>query len=159
MRIDLPYREKRPKGPPSPSGAAKDRRGIVRAIESLGVDRTFVGGTSYGGRQATMLAAEEPDLAAGLLIISYPLHPPGKPERLRTEHFPTLRTPALFVHGSRDGFGSLDEMKEHLPLLAGGHKLVEFASSGHGLVTSRSSQQDVESCAARIVTEFQAFVR
>jgi uncharacterized protein len=71
----------------------------------------FLGGHSYGGRQASMLAAEEPDLAAGLLLLSYPLHPPRRPARLRTAHFPKLTTPALFVHGTRDPFGSMDEMR------------------------------------------------
>ena len=88
LRIDLPYRQKRPKGPPSPHSAAKDRLGIVRAVESLEASRVFIGGTSYGGRQSTLLAAEQPDLAAGLILLSYPLHPPGKPENLRTQHFP-----------------------------------------------------------------------
>ena len=64
-----------------------------------------LGGHSYGGRQATMLAAEEPGVAEALLLLSYPLHPPNKPAQLRTAHFPQLRTPALFVSGTKDPFG------------------------------------------------------
>ena len=81
--------------------------------------KVFLGGQSYGGRQSTMLAAEEPDLAAGLLLLSYPLHAPGRPADLRTAHFPELVTPALFVHGTRDPFGSIDQMQAALAAIAG----------------------------------------
>ena len=157
LRIDLPYRQKRPKGPPSPHGE-KDRLGIVRAAESLGAKRVFLGGTSYGGRQATLLAAEQPDLAAGLMLLSYPLHPPGKPENLRTEHFPRLTTPSLFLHGSKDAFGSIDEMEKHLPAVAGRHHLVEFPKAGHGLTSRKSSAEAIKACAAKIYVEFSTFL-
>ena len=115
-RIDLPFRQRRPKGPPSPSGAAGDRAGIVAAASALrslaGDVPLVVGGQSYGGRQASMVAAENPDIADGLLLLSYPLHPPGKPEKMRTEHFPQLRTPVVFVHGSSDPFATDDELAE-----------------------------------------------
>ena len=70
----------------------------------------FLGGHSYGGRQSTMLAAEDPTLVAGLLLLSYPLHPPKRPTQLRTAHFPQLQTPALFVSGSKDEFGTPAEL-------------------------------------------------
>src|SRR5271169_3034909 len=109
LRCDLPFRQRRPTGPPSPATAAADREGLRRAVEAMrdqGTGQIFLGGQSYGGRQATMLAADEPDLMSALLLFSYPLHPPGKPDRLRTEHFPRLRVPAVFVHGTGDPFGS-----------------------------------------------------
>ncbi len=84
LRIDLPFRQARPHGPPFPAVAAKDRQGIRRAAELMRRSlqgRVFLGGHSYGGRQATMLAAEEPELASGLVLLSYPLHPPRKPEQ------------------------------------------------------------------------------
>ena len=74
--------------------------------------RVIAGGHSYGGRQTAMLAAERPDSADGLLLLSYPLHPPKRPQQMRTAYFPELRTPALFVHGARDPFGSLEELRE-----------------------------------------------
>jgi predicted alpha/beta-hydrolase family hydrolase len=114
LRCDLPFRQVRPFGPPFPAMAARDRQGLRRAEEILrqkASGRIFLGGHSYGGRQATMLAAEQPDLVAGLLLLSYPLHPPRKPAALRTAHFPQLKTPALFVHGGRDPFGSHEEMQ------------------------------------------------
>ncbi len=135
LRCDMPYRQKRPKGPPSPSGAARDRDGLRAAVESLRAraHRLYLGGSSYGGRQSTMLASEHPGVAEGLLLLSYPLHPPGKPERLRTEHFPALETPCLFVHGSRDAFGSLEEMQAALELIPARQSLLEVTSGVHGL--------------------------
>ena len=135
LRYDMPYRQKRPKGPPSPSGAARDRAGLKEAVDSLRqrAQRVYLGGSSYGGRQATMLCAEDPGSADALLLLSYPLHPPGKPERLRTEHFPKLTTPCLFVHGSRDSFGTLDEMGQALPLIPARHELLPVEGGTHGL--------------------------
>jgi uncharacterized protein len=80
-----------------------------------------------------MLAAEQPDLAAGLLLLSYPLHPPRRPADLRTAHFPKLTTPALFIHGARDPFGSIDEMRAALALIAGPHEIVAIEGAGHDL--------------------------
>ena len=136
LRIDLPFRQVRPHGPPFPAMAEKDRKGIRRAAEFLRESvpgRVFLGGHSYGGRQATMLAAEEPDLASGLLLLSYPLHPPRKPEQKRDAHFPKLQTPALFVHGSRDPFGSPEEMERALKLIPARTELVIREGAGHDL--------------------------
>src|SRR5436305_1072224 len=85
LRCDLPFRQLRPTGPPRGNGS-EDRDGLRRAVEALRKlvpGRVFLGGQSYGGRQASMLAAAEPGLADGLLLLSYPLHPPGKPAQLR----------------------------------------------------------------------------
>ncbi|MES1260901.1 MAG: alpha/beta family hydrolase, partial [Acidobacteriota bacterium] len=84
-----------------------------------------------------MLAAEEPGLVEGLLLLSYPLHPPGKPGQLRTAHFPALRTPAVFVHGTKDEFGSLDEMKVALPSIPALVQLVAVEGVGHDLGKGR----------------------
>lgn len=148
LRIDLPYRVARSNGSPHPSGAARDRDGIRAAAAWLG-GRILLGGHSYGGRQSSMLAAEEPALAEGLLLLSYPLHPPGKPEQLRTAHFPSLKTPALFVHGTRDPFGTPDEMRAALPALA---ELMLMEKSGHELKGVLKDPQSV-------VTRFLALVR
>jgi predicted alpha/beta-hydrolase family hydrolase len=98
LRCDLPFRQIRPHGPPGPGDAARDRAGLenaVRAMTKLAAGRIFLGGHSYGGRQATMLCADRPEKIAGLLLLSYPLHPPRKPEQLRTQHLPRLQTPAI----------------------------------------------------------------
>jgi predicted alpha/beta-hydrolase family hydrolase len=136
LRSDLPFRQARPHGPPFPAAAAQDRAGLRRAVLVLRdrvPGRVFLGGHSYGGRQATMLAAEEPGLAAGLLLLSYPLHPPKRPADLRTAHFAQLSTPALFIHGTRDPFGSVEEMRAALELIAGPHELVSIEGAGHDL--------------------------
>src|SRR5580700_142356 len=94
LRCDLPFRQKRRFGPPSPTAAAADRAGLndaVAVIRARVQAKVVLGGQSYGGRQATMLAAESPGLADALLLLSYPLHPPGKPTQPRTAHFPSLR--------------------------------------------------------------------
>jgi predicted alpha/beta-hydrolase family hydrolase len=146
LRCDMPYRQARPKGPPSPSGAARDRAGLKHALDSLRgrAKRLYLGGSSYGGRQSTMLAAEEREVADALLLLSYPLHPPGKPERLRTEHFPNLATPCLFVHGSRDTFGTLEELGEALRLIPARHELLAVEGGTHGLAKKASPEAIVE---------------
>jgi uncharacterized protein len=136
LRCDLPFRQARPRGSPFPAIAVKDRAGLKRAVLLLRErlpGKVFLAGHSYGGRQSTMLAAEEPDLAAGLLLFSYPLHLPGRPADQRTAHFPKLSTPALFVHGTRDPFGSIDEMRAALARIAGPHELVAIEGVGHDL--------------------------
>ncbi len=140
LRCDLPFRQRRPKGPPSPSGAAADRDGLrlaVEAMRGLGPRRIVLGGQSYGGRQATMLAADRPDLVVGLLLFSYPLHPPGKPERLRTEHFPRLRVPCVFVQGGNDPFGTPAELAEAIRLIPALTELIPVDGAGHDLKRGR----------------------
>ena len=95
--------------------------------------RIFLGGHSYGGRQATILCADEPDLVSGLLLLSYPLHPPRKPEQLRIHHLPNLRTPSLFVHGTRDPFGSVEEITKALQLIPAKTELMKVEGTGHDL--------------------------
>lgn len=136
LRCDLPFRQVRPYGPPRPGDAARDRDGLrnaVRAMRQAVSGRVFLGGQSYGGRQATMLCAAEPGLVDGLLLTSYPLHPPGNPTRLRSEHFPQLRKPALFVQGTRDPFGSIAEVTAALRLIPARTKLIPMEGVGHDL--------------------------
>ena len=136
LRIDLPFRQARAKGPPAPAWAARDRDGLRHALAALARRCTgtlMLGGHSYGGRQASMLLADTPALARGLLLLAYPLHPPGRPERRRTEHLIKLRTPTVFVHGTRDPFGLLDEMDEARGLMPGPTRLVTVRDAGHDL--------------------------
>jgi predicted alpha/beta-hydrolase family hydrolase len=136
LRCDLPFRQQRRSGPPIPGNAEPDRAGLRNAVAVLrkGIaGRIFLGGHSYGGRQATMLCAAEPELVSGLLLLSYPLHPPRKPEQLRIQHLPNLRTPSLFVQGSRDPFGSVEEMTSALQLIPGKTDLMKVEGAGHDL--------------------------
>ena len=90
-----------------------------------------------GGRQATMLAAEDPSVADALVLFSYPLHPPDKPLKPRTEHLPHLRTPALFVHGTKDPFGSIAEMEDALRLIPARTQLHVVDRAGHDLARGK----------------------
>jgi predicted alpha/beta-hydrolase family hydrolase len=158
LRCDLPYRQNRPNGPPRPGDAARDREGLksaVAAIRKLATGRVVLGGHSYGGRQATMLCADEPDLVHGLLLTSYPLHPPGRPEQLRVQHWPRLRSPSLFVEGTRDAFGTIAEVERALKLIPAKTKLVTVEGAGHDLgFKGRSAPAGL---AERILAEFQSF--
>jgi uncharacterized protein len=162
LRVDLPYRQDRPYGPPGPGDAKRDRAGLkhaIAALNNLGAGRIFLGGHSYGGRQSSMLCAEQPqsapELAAGLLLLSYPLHPPRKPDQLRTQHFFTLRTPALFVEGTRDPFGSIAELEQALKLIPGKTKLLTVEGAGHDLGFKGKAKH--EELSASTLKEFQAF--
>jgi uncharacterized protein len=136
LRCDLPFRQRKRFGPPSPATAPENRTGLkdaVTAVRNLGSGLVFLGGHSYGGRQASILAAEEPDLVDALLLLSYPLHPPSKPKQLRTDHLPNLQIPALFVHGTQDPFGSIEEMRAALRLVPAKTQLAVIEGAGHDL--------------------------
>jgi uncharacterized protein len=147
LRCDLPFRHDRPTGPPFPGQAERDRAGLSSAVAALRKrvsGRVFLGGHSYGGRQSTMLCAAEPDLVAGLLLLSYPLHPPRKPEQLRIQHLPDLRTAGLFVHGTRDPFGSIEEMEKALQSIPARKELLVVEGAGHDLgFTGKKSKDDL----------------
>jgi len=156
LRCDLAFRQARPHGPPGRGSAERDQEGLRYAVEAIKKEtagRVFLGGHSYGGRQASMLAAMEPEIASGLLLLSYPLHPPKKPEQIRTAHFPMLRTPACFVQGSRDGMGTIAEMREALKLIAGRTELLIVEGAGHELITART----VNKVTSDVVTAFDHF--
>ncbi len=161
LRSDLPYRQLRPHGPPGPGDAGRDREGLknaVAAIRKLASGRVFLGGHSYGGRQATMLCAAEPDLVDGLLLLSYPLHPPRKPEQLRTQHLPNLRTASLFVSGTRDPFGTIEEISQALKLIPARTRLLSIDGAGHDLnFKSGKKTGGAVSPVPLILADFQEF--
>jgi predicted alpha/beta-hydrolase family hydrolase len=135
VRYNLPYRRRRPKGPPSGS-AASDRDGIVEALtlaRTLADGPVIAGGHSYGGRQTSMVVAEHPELVAVLTLFSYPLHPPGKPDRLRTEHFGAITVPTVFTHGTSDPFGSIEEVRDAARAISGPVEIVEITGARHDL--------------------------
>jgi uncharacterized protein len=159
LRCDLPYRQDRAYGPPRPGDAVRDRQGLanaVAALEKLAPGQLFLGGHSYGGRQASMLCAEQPDLVEGLLLCSYPLHPPGKPDRLRTQHLPGLRVPVLFVHGTRDPFGTIEELDAARKLIPAKTALLRVDGTGHDLGFKGKARR--EELPEEILTEFRKLV-
>ncbi len=138
VRYNLPYRRRRPKGPPSGSSAA-DRAGIleavaaVRALLDVPDLPVIAGGHSYGGRLTSMAVADDGLDVDVLTLFSYPLHPPGKPERARTEHLPRITVPTVFTHGTADPFGSIDEIRPAAALIAAATEIVEITGARHDL--------------------------
>ena len=146
LSYDLPFRRLGQKGPPMPAHAARDRQGIrqaVSAIRGMVTGSVIAGGHSYGGRQTAMAAAEDPALARSLVLFSYPLHPPKKPEQLRTAFFGDLRTPTLFVHGTKDPFGSIEELRSHIALISAPTDLIAVEGAAHDLKRAPDLIQEI----------------
>ena len=134
-RVDFPYRRVPPKAPArAPKLIACVEEEAARLAEDAGVapEAIVFGGRSMGGRMCSMALAEGLP-AAGLVLICYPLHPPGRPERLRTEHLPQLDLPCLFVSGTRDPFGSPAEFEEALAAIPGPVTTVWLDGARHDL--------------------------
>lgn len=135
VRYNLPYRRRRPKGPPSGSAKA-DQAGVVEAVtvaRSLADGPVIAGGHSYGGRMTSMAVADGAADVDVLTLFSYPLHPPGKPERARTEHLPLIAVPTVFTHGTADPFGSIDELRPAADLIGAPTEIVEITGARHDL--------------------------
>jgi predicted alpha/beta-hydrolase family hydrolase len=133
-RMDFPYTQagrRAPDRPPVLLQAVED--GAARLADA-GVDDLYLGGRSMGGRMCSMAVAEGRISAArGLVLVSYPLHPPGKPENLRTAHFPDLHVPCLFVSGTKDTFGRPEELEEATRAIPGEVTHVWIEGGDHGL--------------------------
>jgi predicted alpha/beta-hydrolase family hydrolase len=126
IRHDFPYRRA---GRRAPDRAPVLIADVVAAVPGPG---WMLGGRSMGGRICSMAVADGLP-AAGLVLISYPLHPPGKPENLRTEHLPRLTVPCLFISGTRDSFGTPAELEKATKLIAGDVTHVWVDGKGHDL--------------------------
>lgn len=156
LRFNLPFRQLRSFGPPRPGSAERDQAGIRKAVEAMRKEvtgRVMMGGHSYGGRQASMLAASDASVADGLLLLSYPLHPPEKPQQMRTAHFPDLKTPALFFSGMKDGFATSEEITAALKLIPARTRLVTVEAAGHELMTKKNQ----EGLMRRLAEEYLGF--
>ncbi|MGH9276573.1 MAG: alpha/beta hydrolase family protein [Acidimicrobiales bacterium] len=134
-RMDFPYRKAGRRAPDKPAvllNAVREEATALAARTGLAPDRLILGGRSMGGRMCSMAVADGlPALA--LVLVSYPLHPPGKPDRLRTEHFPQLAVPCLFVSGTRDTFGTPAELEAAATAIAGPVTHVWIDGGDHGL--------------------------
>jgi predicted alpha/beta-hydrolase family hydrolase len=160
LRCDLPFRQSGKPPHFSATRAARDRDGLRDAVAELRkivTGRVFLGGHSYGGRQSSMLSAEAPDLADGLLLLSYPLHPPRKPEQRRIQHLPSLRTPALFIHGMRDPFGSPKEVELAIKLIPARTSVLFVEGAGHDLVPKKKEAAQKEPVAGQVLKHFLEF--
>ncbi|HEX7165769.1 MAG TPA: alpha/beta family hydrolase [Acidimicrobiales bacterium] len=126
-RIDLPKR-------PAVKliDVVRDAAEDLRTRDRTGPNQLFLGGRSLGGRVCSMAVADGLP-AAGLVLVSYPLHPPGKPDKPRTEHLPRLDVPCLFVSGTRDSFGTPDELEAATAAIPGPVTHVWVEGGDHGL--------------------------
>jgi uncharacterized protein len=120
-RLDFPYRaagRRMPDRPPVAVAFLREQAAALTSRLHIRPNRLVLGGRSYGGRMCSMAVAEGVP-AAGLVLLSYPLHPPGKPDSLRVAHFPQITVPVLVVSGEKDPMGSPAEFAEHTPAIAG----------------------------------------
>lgn len=119
-RVDFPYRRAGRRAPDRAPVLLQCVRDEVRACAArlgVGTEQLVIGGRSMGGRMCSMAVADadDPLVVAGLVLVSYPLHPPGKPEKLRTEHLGRITVPTLCVSGTRDSFGTPEELQAGFP--------------------------------------------
>ena len=150
-RADFPYRRegrKAPDRPPKLLACVVDEAGTLAEETGVAPRSIVLGGRSMGGRICSMAVADGLP-AAALVLISYPLHPPGRPERLRIEHLPALEVPCLFVSGTRDTFGTPDELERHTAVIPGPVTHVWIDGKGH----------DLKGCDQRIADAVRDWVR
>jgi predicted alpha/beta-hydrolase family hydrolase len=160
QRLDLPYRRDKPTGPPPMGSALRDQQGLKEAAQEMrerGHPSVYLGGHSYGGRMASLIAAAAPGIVDGLLLLSYPLHPPRRPDQPRTAHLKELHTPVLFVHGARDPFGTTAELQAALALIPARTRLITIEGGTHDLLVAarrRNSETPLETTIAEAFREF-----
>jgi len=121
LRFDFPYRRAGRRAPdraPVLGAAVRDAAGELARRSKVAPERLVLGGRSMGGRIASIVVAEGTP-ALGLALLGYPLHPPGRPDQLRVEHFARVAVPVLFVSGTRDAFGTPTELRRHAKQMKG----------------------------------------
>jgi predicted alpha/beta-hydrolase family hydrolase len=144
VTFDFPYMARGRGGPDRPPVLEQSFRAVVEAATAWSRGgRLFIGGKSMGGRMATHLGAQHLEGLNGIVVLGYPLHPPGKPEQLRVAHLPSIEVPVLIVQGERDTFGTPDEFTPHLDAMrapvtlhvvhGGDHSLTVRGPRGQGV--------------------------
>jgi predicted alpha/beta-hydrolase family hydrolase len=162
LRFNFPYRaagRRAPDRPPVLEAAVREAAAELARRTKLPAARLVLGGRSMGGRICAMVAADagDPIAALGLVLLGYPLHPPGSPEKLRIEHFPRMRSPALFVSGTRDAFATPEELKRYTKKVKGPVSFHWVETGDHGFKPLKSSGATVDSVLAEVsgaVVEF-----
>ena len=157
LRFNFPYLEAGRRSPDAPANAiAAFRAAFDAAVAKAGGRRVFGGGKSYGGRIASMAAAEGMP-ATGLVFLGYPLHAPGKPDRVRDEHLLGLTIPMLFLQGTKDPFADPETLARTLRKLGDRATFVPFESAGHSF--ERSRKDDARAAGASLAPYAAAFIR
>jgi predicted alpha/beta-hydrolase family hydrolase len=153
------YAEARRRAPDRNDVLEATWRAVVGAVRArTGASRLLIGGKSMGGRIATQVAAQGDVHEAGLILLGYPLHPPGQPAKLRAAHLPRVSSPMLFVQGSRDSFGTPEELRPVLEGLASGTRLLVVEGADHSLSLPKSSGQTLDGTLARVADEVVGFI-
>lgn len=140
LRFNFPYKaagRRSPDRAPVLEAALREAAEELAARAKVPADRLVLGGRSMGGRIGSMVAAD--DGALGVVLLGYPLHPPGRTDRLRVEHFPRLSMPVLFVSGTRDAFGTPDELQQHARAIKGRVSFHWIDTGDHGFKPLKSS--------------------
>ena len=140
-------------------------RGVIAAHRggSLGGNRPLrrlaIGGKSMGGRIASQVAAADPDAIAGLVLLGYPLHPPGRPDKPRSKHLPAIPAPMLFVQGSRDAFGTPDELTPILATLTTPARLCVVEGGDHSFKVAKKAALSQDQVYEFILDEIERWLR
>ena len=155
LRFNFPYRaagRKAPDRQPVLQACLRDAAADLARRTKLAPERIIVGGRSMGGRTASMCVADadDPLPALGLLLLAYPLHPPGKPEQLRIEHLPAVTVPTLFISGTRDAFGTEAELQRAAKRVAGPVQMHFLDTADHGYKPLKSSGLTVDDVLADV---------
>jgi uncharacterized protein len=159
LRFNFPYRAAGRRGPdraPVLEAAVREAVAELARRTKLPPERLVLGGRSMGGRICSMVAAETG--ALGLVLLGYPLHPPGKATQLRVEHFARLRMPTLFVSGTRDAFGTPTELRRHAKKLKGPVSFHWVETGDHGFKPLKSSGLTVDAVLAEVAGAVVEFV-
>jgi uncharacterized protein len=148
LRFDFPYRlagRRAPDRPPVLAAATREAARVLATRTGLGLERLVVGGRSMGGRVCSLLVAdpEEPLPALGLLLLGYPLHPAGKPERRRDGHFPDLTLPVCFISGTRDALAPRTELTRSARRIPGPVTFHWLETADHGYRPLKASGRTI----------------
>jgi predicted alpha/beta-hydrolase family hydrolase len=164
LRFNFPYKEagrKAPDRPPVLLAAVREAAAELSKRSKVPTDRLVLGGRSMGGRTCSMVAAEangDGIRALGLLLLGYPLHPPGRVENLRIDHFPQLTMPVLFASGTRDAFGTPDELKKYAKKIKGKVSWHWIETGDHGFKPLKASGITAADALAGVAEATVAFV-
>ncbi len=164
LRFDFPYRAAGRKAPDRPAVLMAAVRSAVAELARrtrLDVARLVVGGRSMGGRYASLVVGAEVDPLGvlGVCLLGYPLHPAGRPERRRDDHFPRIAAPVLFVSGTRDALGSPAELRRSARRLPGPPSWHWLETADHGFRPLKASGRSVEEVLAEVVAATVTWVR
>ena len=164
LRFDFPYRragKRAPDRPPVLEAAVREAAADLARRTKLPLERLVLGGRSMGGRICSIVAADEvePMPVLGLALLGYPLHPPGKPETLRVEHFKRLAMPVLFASGTRDSFATPAELKREAKKVKGPVTFHWIETGDHGFKPLKSSGISVDAALGGVAEAVVAFVR